>query len=114
MSDSTPNGRFTGTLGGRYVQNNSMPISEASSRFGAIFKERRLAQNVTQKYLATHIGVSETVIKRLESGKPISTENMLKVMIALMMFKDFQEVFATPEISLKDKWALLQKKEKSK
>lgn len=101
-------------LGGQYLSGNNMPVDLALKKLGDMVRSKRLDMNVTQSEVAEHTGVSESVIKRLESGKPVSSENMVKVMMALIMIKDLLNLYKPPEISLKERFELEQKKTKNK
>ncbi|WP_127471318.1 helix-turn-helix domain-containing protein [Thiomicrorhabdus aquaedulcis] len=101
-------------LGGRYVPGNNMPIEQAVKQLGNVIQAKRLSMNVTQEELSVHTGVSVGTIKRLEQGRPVSTENMIKVMIPLLMVKDLLSLYVEPEISLQERFELQQKKIKNK
>ena len=65
-----------------------MPIAEAeihrqAERLGRGLATERLSRNLTQTQLATEAGLSLSTLRRLEDGKNISLENLVRVMDAL-------------------------------
>ena len=101
-------------LGGQYIKGNAIPNEEALKTFGQQLKDKRLNLNVTQVQVEAQSGVSVTVIKRLESGKAISTENLVKILKAYGVLPEFLTLFEPEQISLEEQWNLLQKKQLSK
>jgi transcriptional regulator with XRE-family HTH domain len=101
-------------LGGQHLPGNNMPVDVALKKLGEMIRSKRLDINVTQSEVAAHTGVSESVVKRLESGKPVSSENLAKIMMALTMLKDLLNLYEKPEISLKERFELQKKAIKSK
>lgn len=104
---------ITPKLGGRYLPENNAPISDTLQKLGQILKHKRLQKNATQKELSDHSGVSIDTIKRGESGKPVSTENLMRMMKSLEMIPALLAAYKEPEISLEDEWELRQKKIKA-
>lgn len=102
------------TLGGRYVKNNNLTDAEALSRLGSMIRSKRLALNTSQEELAKHIGCSTKTVNRLESGEPISSKNLLRVMRGLEMLPGLLSLYEEPELSLEEKYSLIEKKEKKK
>lgn len=101
-------------IGGKYVKGNAIPTEEALHLFGRQLKEKRLALNVTQAQVEAQSGVSLTVIKRLESGKPITTDKLIKLLKAYSLLSELLSVFEPEEISLENKWKLMQKNSRNK
>lgn len=101
-------------LGGHHLPGNNMPVDIGLKKLGEMIRSKRLDINVTQAEVAEHTGVSESVVKRLESGKPVSSENLIKIMMALTMVKDLLGLYVRPEISLKERFELQNKAVKSK
>lgn len=97
-------------LGGLHLPGNNMPVDVALKKLGEMIRTKRLDMNVTQAEIAEHTGVSESVVKRLEAGKPVSSENLTKIMMALALVKDLLNLYEKPEISLKQRFELQQKK----
>jgi len=65
-----------------------MPIAEAeihrqAERLGRGLATERLSRNLTQAQLATEAGLSLSTLRRLEDGKNISLDNLVRVMDAL-------------------------------
>ena len=100
-------------LGGQHLPGNNMPVDVALKKLGEMIRSKRLDMNVTQAEIAEHTGVSESVVKRLEAGKPVSSENLTKILMALSMLKDLLNLYEKPEISLKERFELQQKKAKT-
>lgn len=101
-------------IGGRYVKGNGITSISALSEFGKSFKTKRIAMQATQEELHLHSGVSLTVIKRLEAGKPISTENLVKLLQSLELLPQFLAIIPEPQISLADEFKQMQKVAKVK
>jgi len=102
------------SIGGRYKKDNGISTDEALTRFGKMLKDKRLSLNITQAKLKEHSGVSLTVIKRLESGKPISTNNLMSILRSYELLPEILTLYVEPELSLEEQWVLQQKKEKNK
>lgn len=66
---------------------------------GRRFKELRLQRNIQQKELAETSGVSTGSIVRLEKGEPMSTENFIKVMRALNLLENFDQLLPEQPVS---------------
>nr|WP_312444226.1 helix-turn-helix transcriptional regulator [Brevundimonas naejangsanensis] len=67
-----------------------MPIAEAeidrqAERLGRGLAAERLSRNLTQAQLATEAGLSLSTLRRLEDGKNISLDNLIRVMDALQI-----------------------------
>ncbi len=100
-------------LGGKYIPDNNLPDAVLLKKLGEVLKNKRIQKNATQKALAAHSGASVDTIQRAESGKSVSTENLMRIMRSLEMISTFMEAYREPEISLEDEWILRQKKLKS-
>jgi len=101
-------------LGGKYILGNNMSPSLALDSLGKGIKRIRIQKKVTQEDLAKHAGVSLSLIKRLESGKPIATDNLVKVMTSLEVLKSFLDIFAEEKgLTPQQEWEALQKKKKA-
>ena len=66
---------------------------------GARLKTLRLQQNRRIADLAADSGVSPRTISRLEAGRSIGTENLVRVMRALGRLQAFEAFIPVPEIS---------------
>ncbi|PLA75031.1 hypothetical protein CYQ88_03790 [Hydrogenovibrio sp. SC-1] len=91
-------------ISGRYIKGNGITPSDALAKFGKSFKTKRISISATQEDLQIHSGVSLTVIKRLEAGKPISTENLVKLLRSIELLPEFLSLIPEPEISLEDEF----------
>lgn len=100
-------------LGGRYIPENNLPDDQLLRKLGQILKNKRIQKSATQKELSVHSGVSIDTIQRGESGRSISTENLIRIMRSLEMVPAFMDAYKEPEISLEEEWELRQKKLKS-
>lgn len=100
-------------LGGKYIKGNGTPAEEALKIFGSQLKEKRLKLNATQAQVEAQSGVSLTAIKRLESGKPISSANLIKLLKAYGLLPALLSLFEPEEISLEEKWNLMQKNQRN-
>ena len=66
---------------------------------GARLKELRLQQNRRVMDLAADAGVSPRTIDRLEAGRNIGTESLVRVMRALGRLQAFDALVPVPEVS---------------
>lgn len=66
---------------------------------GARLKAVRLRQNRRVRDLAADAGVSPRTIDRLEAGRNIGTENLVRVMRALGRLQAFDALVPVPEVS---------------
>ena len=66
---------------------------------GARLKMLRLQQNLRMKDLAADTGVSPRTIDRMEAGRNIGTENLVRVMRGLGRLQAFEAFVPVPEVS---------------
>ena len=72
---------------------------EVLREVGARLKALRLQQNRRTRDLAADAGVSPRTIDRLEAGRNIGTENLVRVMRALGRLQAFEALVPVPEVS---------------
>ena len=60
-------------------------IEQLAARIGRGLTAERLSRNLTQAQLATEAGLSLSTLRRLEDGKNISLDNLIRVMDALQI-----------------------------
>lgn len=72
---------------------------EVLREVGARLKALRLQQNRRTRDLAADAGVSPRTIDRLEAGRNIGTENLVRVMRALGRLQAFEALVPAPEVS---------------
>lgn len=65
---------------------------EMGLRIAQAVKEKRLSENLTQKSLAEHSGISLAVLKKFEATGKISLESLLKLASSLRALEDFQMI----------------------
>ncbi|PIQ02478.1 MAG: hypothetical protein CO158_10330 [Piscirickettsiaceae bacterium CG_4_9_14_3_um_filter_43_564] len=98
-------------LGGKYILGNSMTPAQALESIGKGLKQKRIQKRATQEELASHAGVSLSLVKRLESGKSVATENLVKIMTSLEVLKGFVDLFPESQgLTPQEEWEALQKK----
>ena len=61
-------------------------------------RELRIQQNITQKELATRVGVAEGTIKRFEREGEIQFRTLLGIALVLGHLNDFADVFKTSDV----------------
>lgn len=61
-----------------------VPNSEASKRFGAILKHRRLLKGMTQQDVSMNVGMSVSFISMVEQGQRVPTRSMAKHLLAVL------------------------------
>ena len=66
---------------------------------GLRMKEYRIRQGMQQKELAESAGVSLDTVARLEQGKNISFDKLLRIMRVLDMLENLEEFIPEPPIS---------------
>lgn len=66
---------------------------------GRRFKELRLQRGIQQKTLGEIAGVSTGSIIRFEKGEPMSTENLIKVMRAMNLLNNLEQLIPEQPIS---------------
>ncbi len=74
--------------------------SELLTQLGGRLRENRLRQNITQKELALHSGVSESAIKKLEHSGQGTLLNFMKVVYALRLEQELMELFKIEHVSI--------------
>ncbi|MDE2761160.1 MAG: helix-turn-helix transcriptional regulator [Gemmatimonadota bacterium] len=72
---------------------------EVLREVGARLKALRLQQNRRVTDLAADAGVSPRTIDRLEAGRNVGTENLVRVMRALGRLQAFEALVPVPEVS---------------
>ncbi len=72
---------------------------EVLRELGARLKMLRLQQNLRVKDLAADTGVSPRTIDRMEAGRNIGTENLVRVMRGLGRLQAFEAFVPVPEVS---------------
>lgn len=60
-------------------------VHRQAERLGRGLAAERLSRNLTQAQLATEAGLSLSTLRRLEDGKNISLDNLIRVMDALQI-----------------------------
>lgn len=60
-------------------------IEQLAARIGRGLAAERLSRNLTQAQLATEAGLSLSTLRRLEDGKNVSLDNLIRVMDALQI-----------------------------
>ena len=58
----------------------------------------RLSRNITQPQLATKAGVSTRTIRRMENGEGISLNTFIRILTAMGLQNDLQEILPDPAI----------------
>ena len=61
-------------------------------------RELRISQNITQKELATRVGVAEGTIKRFEREGEIQFRTLLGIALVLGRLSDFADVFKISDV----------------
>ena len=72
---------------------------EVLREVGTRLKALRLQQNRRVRDLAADAGVSPRTIDRLEAGRNVGTENLVRVMRALGRLQAFEALVPVPEVS---------------
>ncbi len=72
---------------------------EVLREVGARLRALRLQQNRRVRDLAADAGVSPRTIDRLEAGRNIGTENLVRVIRALGRLQAFEVLIPAPEVS---------------
>ena len=67
------------------VSRSQAEIEQLAARIGRGLAAERLSRNLTQAQLATEAGLSLSTLRRLEDGKNISLDNLIRVMDALQI-----------------------------
>lgn len=60
-------------------------IEQLTARIGRGLAAERLSRNLTQAQLAAEAGLSLSTLRRLEDGKNVSLDNLIRVMDALQI-----------------------------
>ncbi len=90
--------------------NQFTTIEDALSELGERVKETRIASEMTQEELAEKAGISYSSLYRLESGKSVQTDSLLRVLKALNMLQKLDVVLPKQEISPMEMLAPVKKK----
>ena len=61
-------------------------------------RELRISQNITQKELATRVGVAEGTIKRFEREGEVQFRTLLGIALVLGRLNDFADVFKISDV----------------
>ncbi|BBB22576.1 XRE family transcriptional regulator [Abyssogena phaseoliformis symbiont OG214] len=89
----------TTLIGGKFIA-----IEDALKTFGEQIKFIRKQQKIIQRRLSEHCNVSLTVIKRVESGKPISTINLMRILTSLGKLSLLIDLYKQPDTSPMEVW----------
>ncbi|NYT27093.1 helix-turn-helix domain-containing protein [Candidatus Thiodubiliella endoseptemdiera] len=89
----------TTLIGGKFIT-----IDQALRTFGEQLKHIRKQQKTTQAELSEHCNVSLTVVKRLESGKPVSSINLMKILTSLGKLNLLIDLYKKPDTSPAETW----------
>lgn len=73
---------------------------EIAAELGKRLQQHRLQQNKTQAELAKHIGVSTPTISNLENGKNTSLETFIRVIVALGLTKELENLFTPTTLTI--------------
>lgn len=73
---------------------------EIAAELGKRLQQHRLQQNKTQSQLAQHIGVSTPTISNLENGKNTSLDTFIRVITALGLSKELDDLFKLPTLTI--------------
>ncbi len=76
----------------KFIFNPKTP-NDIAKEFVEKIKQQRKMLKISQVQLATKSGVSLGSIKRFESKHEISLSSMIKILIALNLEKDFENLF---------------------
>lgn len=66
---------------------------EILEKIGKRMQTSRLERNLTQKEIAEWSGVSLTTVQRLEKGKPVNTEHLIRILRAFDMLEKLELIF---------------------
>jgi len=77
-----------------------MRPNEVAVELGKRLKSHRLRKNLTQSDLAKKLELSVPTISSLENGKNTSLDTFIKVVFALGLAKELQELFNQPAFSI--------------
>lgn len=72
---------------------NPKSLNDIAKEFVEKIKQKRKMLKISQVQLATKSGVSLGSIKRFESKYEISLNSLIKILIALNLEKDFENLF---------------------
>lgn len=75
------------------------PDSVMLEEMGSRARAHRVGMNLTQPQLAEAAGVSSRTIERLESGTPIQLDKLLRILRALRLTDNLDQLF--PEVSIR-------------
>lgn len=73
---------------------------EVVLELGSRLQQHRLKQNLTQADLAKRLGVSVPTLSGLENGKNTSLETFIKVVFALGLQHELQDLFSQPSLTI--------------
>ena len=85
----------------------NVTLSQALTTLGETIRHKRKKHKLTQVELSSKTGVSLTSIKNLEAGKPIRTDNLLRIAGYFHLVEEFINVFYVPEKSPQEVWESL-------
>ena len=72
--------------------------SEVEGALGRRLEEIRLSRNINQTQLAEEAGVSRRTITRMENGKGVSLDTLIRVMRALGLADRFSTLLPDPSV----------------
>ena len=74
--------------------------SEILLELGQRLREHRLRKNLPQKELASRTGMSASVLKKMEASGKGSMENFIKIVFALRLESELNDLFQLPAQSI--------------
>jgi len=77
----------------------SISDSDIIKEIAVRLKQIRLNKNVSQKYLADHIGIDRGHISKFEKGKPITLLSLIKILRALELLENLDKAIPIVPIS---------------
>src|SRR3990170_5180234 len=77
----------------------TMPENAMLDELGERAQRHRVGMNLTQAELARNAGVSQRTVERLEGGNSVQTENLLKILRALRLADNLDQLI--PEASIR-------------
>lgn len=88
-------------------ENNAFILKELGQRI----KDIRIRRSMTQTELSANAGVSFSTVVRIENGEGVNIENIMKVMRALNLLQNFNDLVPEQELTPEE---LFQNKQKPK
>lgn len=88
--------------------------AEVAKALAHRLREHRLAQNLTQLELAGRAGLSKGMVANFEKTGTASLENFLKLVMALGLVAEFNELLVFKALSIKQMEAASQKRQRAR